>query len=80
MEEMETIKKKVKLYHNGDVPIHVVTNSDSWVNGYILNVYDDYFEVFDRHDGKVPIFYADVGLIEFFRGDYSTLKRVGDKE
>lgn len=75
MDELELKKKRINLYHVGDVPIHIVSNDDSWYNGYIIEVYDDYFTILDRYKGKLPVFYADIRVLEYFRGDFDTLKK-----
>jgi hypothetical protein len=75
MTDLEKIKKRIDLYELGNIPIHIVTHDDSWLNGFIVKVYDDYFEMIDRVKGQLPIFFADIRILEFFRGDAGLLKQ-----
>ena len=75
MNEMEILKKRVKIFFDLDTPCHIITKSGTWINGYIQDVSDEFFIVIDRKDGLLPIFYPEVDKFEFFVGDLSTLKR-----
>jgi hypothetical protein len=75
MIDMITLKKRVKVMFDLNSPVHIITKDNTWLNGYILSMNDDYFLLLDRKDGEIPIFYADVTKFEFFTGDVSTLKK-----
>jgi hypothetical protein len=78
MEGIGMIKKRVEVFLKQNQPAHIVTNVDSWYNGYVINTFedDDYFIFLDRKLGKVAIFYKDIIKFEFFTGDMESLKRV----
>jgi hypothetical protein len=80
MDDLDKIKKRAKVFLELDTPVHIVTKDDTWINGYIVSVYDDYFVVLDRVDGEIPIFYADVDKFNFFTGDVTTLKKIEGKD
>lgn len=69
------LKKKVGVFLEQEKPAHIILNDNSWLNGYVTKVYDDYFNFLDRKKGEVPIFFVDVAKFEFFKGDLSSLKR-----
>lgn len=73
-------KKRAALFLEKNIAVHIVTKSDSWFNGYILKVYDDYFDILDREDGAVPVFFADIHILELYQGDLSRLKKIEVKE
>jgi hypothetical protein len=77
---VERLKKRIDFYLKGNIPIHIVTETDEWINGYIINFYDDYVSVLDRYKGEMNIFYVDIRKLDYFKGDYETLKKVGDKD
>lgn len=66
------------MFFDLGTPVHIVTLEDTWLNGYIVEVSDDYFIVLDRKDGKIPVLYDTVRLFDFFVGDLGTLKKVGE--
>jgi hypothetical protein len=72
---VDTLKKRVKVMFDLNSPVHIITKDETWLNGYILSMNDDYFLLLDRKDGEIPIFYVDVTKFEFFTGDVSTLKK-----
>ena len=72
------LRKRAEVFLQQEQPVHITTNDDSWYNGYITKVYDDYFNILDRKKGEVPIFFVDVRKFDFFNGDISTLKKKED--
>jgi hypothetical protein len=74
MNEMITLKKRVEVFLEKSIPAHIILKNDTWLNGYILKVYDDYLDFLDRKQGKLPIFFVDIYLFDFFKGDFKTLK------
>lgn len=79
MTDLITLKKRVNIFLEQNTPAHIVLNDDSWYNGYIVKTYDDYFIFLDRIKGEIPVFFVDVHVFEFFKGDINTLKKIGDK-
>ena len=73
--EIDKIKIRIEFYEKAEVPVHIVTESDEWINGYILAFYDDYVCILDRVEGKKDIFYVDIRRLAPFTGDYATLKK-----
>lgn len=71
----ELIKKRAEIFLEKDIPIHIVLKDDIWLNGYIIKIYDDYFDFVDRKLGEMPIFFVDVHSMDFFRGDIDSLSR-----
>ena len=76
METIERLRKKAEVFQKDNIPLHVTTNSDTWLNGYVVKVYDDYFILLDREDGEVPVFYVDIRVFDFYKGDIERLKKV----
>lgn len=74
-------KRRASVFAKDKIAIHIVTKQNSWLNGYVLDIYDDYFYILDREDGRVPVFFADIRILELFTGDESTLKKLeGENE
>ena len=69
------IKKRVEIFLDKEIPAHIILNDDTWLNGYVLNIYDDYFDFLDRKQGDRPVFFVDIRLFDFFKGDFNTLKK-----
>lgn len=76
--EMEEVKRKIQVFFDKDIPIHIVTKSDSWINGFITEVGAEFFMVNDRKMGNMPLFFSDIRILETFDGDYSSLPK-GEK-
>ena len=74
---MIILKKRIGTFLKDNIPAHIVTKDGSWLNGYIVKVYSDYFDFLDRKKGKIPIFFIDIELFEFFNGDMNSLKKEG---
>ena len=70
------IKKRVEVFLEKNIPAHIILNDDTWLNGYIIKTYDDYFDFLDRKKGDLPIFYTDIRTFDFFKGDLNSLKKV----
>ena len=78
---METIRNKANTLFKHNIPAHIVTNEDSWFNGYITKITDDYLSILDRkHKKDKLVFYADIRIFTDFDGDYSTLIKPEVKE
>lgn len=69
-------QKRAVIYFKENMPVHIVTNSDQWANGYIKEIYDDYLVVYDRVNGRMAIFYADMRIFSLFTGPIDSLKPV----
>ncbi len=69
------LKQKARIFFEKNIPVHIITNSDKWLNGYILELSVDFFIILDRYDGEQPIFFSEIEILDKFEGDYSTLKR-----
>lgn len=76
----DDIKKRVKVFMDKDIPAHIILKDNTWLNGYIVEVSDEFFMFLERKQGILPVFYIDVRLFEFFIGDMSTLKRKEEKD
>jgi hypothetical protein len=77
---METeLKQKAQIFFDKNIPVHIITNSDKWLNGYITEISADFFIILDRFDGEQPIFFSEIRIFEKFEGDYFTLKRKKDE-
>jgi len=77
--EIDQVKRKIQVFFDKEIPVHIVTKSDSWINGYITEVSSDFCMVWDRKDGKIPVFFLDIRILETFEGDISSLKKEGKK-
>lgn len=66
------------LLFNEGLPAFIITNKESWINGYILEFDGINLLVNDRKIGKILISIEDIRIIKQFIGDLSTLKR-GDE-
>lgn len=72
---MDLIKKRVEIFLKDNIPAHIVSKENSWFNGYVLEIFEEHFFFLDRVEGKVPIFFVDVRIFDFFEGDFRTLKK-----
>lgn len=72
-EKIMQTKKRLKVFLNNELPIHLITKQDSWMNGYVLDMDDDFFRVFDRVDGVLLVLYSDVRKLDQFTGNTNTL-------
>ena len=71
---MEMNKDKATTFFKFNLPVHIITKKEEWLNGYMLEVNQTYLVVLDRVEKKgKPVFYTDIKEIEEFKGDYSTL-------
>ena len=52
MDTNEELRRKVEVYFDKHIPIHIITNKDSWINGYIVEVSSDFFIVDDDLVGR----------------------------
>lgn len=69
------LQKRASVLKDTSKPVHLVLKNGTWLNGYILKTYDDYFMILDREDGEVPVFFVDVKIFEVFNGDLDSLKK-----
>ena len=75
-----SFQKRASVFSNDNIPAHIVLKNGTWFNGYIVKVFDDYFNILDREDGSVPVFFADIKIFDFYNGDMSRLKKVEVKD
>ena len=68
-------QKTAVILFKHDLPVHIVTEDDNWINGWIKEYSGDSILVFDRHDGFRLIKFVDIQILEQFRGEFSSLKR-----
>lgn len=71
-------KRDADLFFKNSIPIHIVTKSDSWINGYIIETpEEDFFYVLDRRLGKTKVLYRMIKSFDNcfteFIGDFSSL-------
>lgn len=80
--EMELDNKtKANTLLKYNLPIHITTKKDSWFNGYIVSIAKDHLVVLDRVSKKGEVvFFADISILEEFKGDYTTLVKVEEKK
>lgn len=65
---MELQQKKVKAYKDENIPVHIVTKDNKWINGYIQDAGNsDYFIVNDFHKGEVIVFHIEISLLEKYK-------------
>lgn len=74
--DTEQKQKLVAKLFNLKLPAHIITYSDSWINGYIQSFDGMDLTIIDRKDGLVTLSITNISLVEEFVGDYSTLKKV----
>ena len=74
--EIKRWQKRVKAFLDTNNAAHIVLQNGTWLNGYLSKVFDDYFVIVDREDGEVPVFFADLKVFDFYRGDMSKLKQI----
>ena len=76
--ELETGKhqKTAAILYNHGLAVHIVTKNDDWYNGFIHEFNVDCILIFDRIDCLIFVDLCDIEIIEQFRGDLSTLKKV----
>ena len=74
-------KLKARLLYENNIPAHVTTNSDYWLNGYITYFDSEkkYIKLLDRKLGEKMVFYEEIKVIIDFDGDYSTLPTMEGK-
>ena len=77
--DLETKQKVLAIYFNESIPVHIVTWSDTWINGYILDYNGLEVTILDRYDGKITILISNIAHLSEFTGDFSTLKRSEDE-
>lgn len=73
--DKEKAQKLSAIFFNKELPVHIVTKDDSWVNGYIYEYESTCIIVDDRYTGTRVIDFDNIEIIEQFTGDLSTLKR-----
>lgn len=74
--DLGTKQKIVAKFFNEEIPVHIVTWSDSWINGFILEYDGREVTILDRYDGKVSILVENISIVSEFTGDINTLKKV----
>lgn len=63
--ENETLlNKEAKVFCEFKQPIHVTYTDDTWNNGLIVEVREEFFMIDDFEDGLIPVFFAKVKKIE----------------
>jgi hypothetical protein len=78
-ELMEQRKRRLQVFFEQKIPVHFVTLSDSWFNGYLTYVGNDFCMVLDRVENKpMPIFFNDIKVMDIFEGDYDSLPKTGE--
>ena len=74
--ETEQVKRKAQVFFEKKIPVHIVTNSDSWINGFITYLGSDFIMILDRIDKQeIPVFFIDIHIFETFEGDYNSLPK-----
>lgn len=72
----EVRKRRIQVFFERGIPIHVVTKSDSWINGFIKEISSDFCIVIDRKEGERLLFFNEIEKLEIFDGDYDSLPKV----
>lgn len=61
-------KKRIEYFKNKNVEVHISRRDGSFYNGSIISIKEDYFEIRDRKQGLIPVFWEEVypdGVSEF---------------
>lgn len=74
----DMIKKRVDIFYKMKTPAHIVTNDDMWLNGFIMEIGAEFFIINDRKLKRVPVFFKDVRVFDFFVGDIDSLPKEGN--
>ena len=67
----------VKLFAEG-LPAFIITDTESWINGYIENIDGLILTVIDRKHGKTMIPVTEIRILKQFVGDLSSLRKPND--
>jgi hypothetical protein len=68
MKERDVVlDQKIKLFLNMKQLIHVKLKTDTFYNGTIEEISDDFFMLKDRKIGLVPVFLLEIERIEPFK-------------
>ncbi len=62
--ENETLYETAKFFHNKKRAVHITKKDSRFHNGIILEVRPEFFILNDEILGEMPIFYAEINLIE----------------
>lgn len=64
IQDQVTIKKKVQVFFDNSITIHVQKKSGEWLNGSITEVSSDFFMLNERIKGDLPVFFLEIESIE----------------
>lgn len=67
----EEKKKRIDLFFDRQIPVHIITQTGKWVNGYVKEISSEFIIINDRVRGEQLVFFNEMFKIEQFNGDIS---------
>ncbi len=66
-DNVEFLKKQIKVYFKKKIPIHIRLENGEWLNGKIIEVSSEFLMLNEFKKGKLPIFFSQIIDINKFR-------------
>jgi hypothetical protein len=63
----EENKKKIETFFKEEMPVHIVTHNNRWINGYIKEIKPDFFVLEEFKTGRLLIFFSEIWSLESYR-------------
>jgi hypothetical protein len=71
MENENEIRRKIEIFFERKIPVHVCLNSNRFYNGLIMELGSDFLVLNDRCDGDMFIVFSEIDWID----KYTDIKR-----
>ena len=76
MEQEDKFRNRAIAYYNSKTPCHIVTEQDSWINGYISEKPNEFFFIVLDKEGQVKVHYIDIRIFEEYVGDKNKIVKI----
>lgn len=66
-EIIELLQKKVAVFFDNNIDIHLFYKSGEWARGKIISIDGDSFILDERINGRTPVFFVDLADVQKLR-------------
>ena len=76
MESENDYGKKLEIYFKQNIPIHINTTSDKWLNGYIIEIGSTFAILDEFRYGRTLVFFQEIKVLDAYTKEAKIKDRV----
>lgn len=64
-------EQKLRVFKDKEIPVHIKTHSDKWVNGFVKEVGSDFVIIEEFKYGEYLVFFREIFTLETYTKEVS---------